>query len=122
MTSYQELRVYVESKKTASQSCGNRVLDSLDELLVSETGRVMTGMTTSRTISFRYGILDECIREVWTDEVSNVLTHHNIEHIKGYDTSKSGANGMYVQITSADFLKESNAQRINDFLNKKLAS
>ena len=29
---------------------------------------------------------------------------------------------MYVQITSADFLKESNAQRINDFLNKKLAS
>ena len=93
MTKYEKLQNLL-NKSIRKQNLRNSVHDLLAR------GKASTG--SSSWISVRRG----AHKEVWTDEVSAILTDLGIAHECGNDAPRGGANGEFVKITSPAFLKE----------------
>ena len=104
---FNELKKFSDNKYLTSSMCRSVTINSIKELLKSETGRVYTGTCYVKPIKLKHGIVAEHFRDVWTDEVAEVLDRFEIQYEKGYDHDKAGANGAYVQVTDAEFLTDS---------------
>lgn len=100
---YYNLKNFLETKSSALSKCRSVTIDSLKELLNSETGRVYTGICFTKPLKLKHGTIEEHFRDVWTDEVAEVLDWLNIQYVKGYDYDKAGANGAYVQVKDSEF-------------------
>lgn len=97
MTKFEALQDLLNEKQMVSGIRKQNVRASLSGLLLD--GKTSTG--SSSWVSKRYGAK----KDVWTGEVSAVLTRLGIAHECGNDAPRGGANGEYIQITSPAFLK-----------------
>ena len=100
---YYNLKNFLENESLASSMCRSVTINSLKDLLKSETGRVYTGICFTKPLELKHGTIEEHFRDVWTDEVAEVLDWLNIQYVKGYDHDKAGANGAYVQVKDSEF-------------------
>ena len=102
---YQQLREFLNANST-KRKYSKKVIDSLYELLDNESGRVYTGFCCIKPLKLGNNVIEEHIRENWTDEVASILDRYGINYVKGYDPEQAGANGAYIQITSNSKSKE----------------
>ena len=75
---FNELKKFSENKYLTSSMCRSVTINSIKELLKSETGRVYTGTCYVKPIKLKHGIVAEHFRDVWTDEVAEVLDRFEI--------------------------------------------
>lgn len=106
MKKFKVLQQYVECNSNVATSHNRRVINSLKELLKSKSGRVQTGLCVKRPHPVSCGVINEIYRDIWTDDVACVLRMLKINYTTGYDVTKTGANGAYVEVRFTEFLKE----------------
>lgn len=97
MTKFEALQNLLSEKQSVSGIRKQNLRGSLEDLI--RYGETTTG--SSSWISKRRG----ASKEVWTDEVSAVLTRLGIAHECGNNAPRGGANGEYVKVTMPAFLK-----------------
>ena len=97
MTQYEKLQNLLNEKQNISGLRRKCLRTSVSALL--SDGFTRTG--SSGWISVRRG----ASKEIWTKEISDILTKLNIAHECGNDAPRGGANGEYVKVTSPAFVK-----------------
>lgn len=97
MTKYEKLQNLLNEKQNVSGLRKNNLRTSVAQLL--SDGFTRTG--SSGWISVRRG----ASKDIWTKEISDILTNMGIEHKCGNDAPRGGANGEYVKVTSPAFVK-----------------
>ena len=96
MTKYEKLQNLFNEKQNVSGLRKKNLRTSVAHLL--SDGFTRTG--SSGWISRR-----GASKEIWTDEISDILSKLGIEHECGNDAPRGGANGEYVKVTSPAFVK-----------------
>jgi hypothetical protein len=96
-TKYEKLQNLYNEKQNISGLRRSNLRNSVAALL--SDGFTRTG--SSGWISVRRG----ASKEIWTQEISDILTNVGIEHECGNDAPRGGANGEYVKVTSPAFVK-----------------
>ena len=96
-TKYEKLQNLYNEKQNISGLRKNNIRNSVAALL--SDGFTHTG--SSGWISVRRG----ASKEIWTKEISDILTNLGIQHECGNDAPRGGANGEYVKVTSPAFIK-----------------
>lgn len=97
MTKYEKLQNLLNEKQNISGLRRQCLRTSVAQLL--SDGFTRTG--SSGWISVRRG----ASKEIWTQEISDILNNLGIEHECGNDAPRGGANGEYVKVTSPAFVK-----------------
>ena len=97
MTKYEKLQNLLNEKQNISGLRRQCLRTSVAQLL--SDGFTRTG--SSGWISVRRG----ASKEIWTQEISDILTNLGIEHECGNDAPRGGANGEFVKVTSPAFVK-----------------
>lgn len=97
MTKYEKLQNLLNEKQNVSGLRKNNLRTSVAQLL--SDGFTRTG--SSGWISVRRG----ASKEIWTQEISDILTKIGIAHECGNDAPRGGANGEFVKVTSPAFVK-----------------